>query len=94
MDTNTEDNGLSNTSKTILAVMGQMVNDSHAISGALIDNLTNERDELAAELELIREGIGTLYDKPWIPNQDTVLRALYPGYDTIKERAKFNNENR
>lgn len=51
---------------------------THATTNQLIDNLTADLAEARAELDAVRTGVNDALDGPYMPQPDTIRRALYP----------------
>ena len=77
-------------SRLIAQVMGahaQMTND---VSSRLIDSLTKERNELRAELAIIRDDLNEAFSGDWMPSPRMVFRLMYPTLARIE--AHMNGE--
>ena len=68
-----------------LILMGKMAEDTAATTNALIESLTNQLAEANARIDLIRTGVAALLDGPWMPTPDTIITALYPMHDRVKQ---------
>lgn len=67
----------------VALVLQQMLNDSHATSGALIDSLMHQNREMRATLAAIRTGVGALLDGPFAPSESAIRRALWPAAEFV-----------
>lgn len=71
-----------------LQLMGASSEGLAKTTNTLLDNLTAQRDELQAEVNAIRDTIQRMYEQPFMPNPEYVIRALWPSADTINHYRK------
>jgi hypothetical protein len=71
-------------------VMTHMLGESQRVTNQVMDNYKAEIAELKATIALIRDGVLTAYDKPYIPQPQVVVACLYPTTERIKEEVKAN----
>jgi len=72
----------------VLLLQQKMHQDTNSTMNALIDSFRWSYYQERARTHLVRNRIEQLYDSPWIPNADAVLRCLYPNEEDVKRLAK------
>jgi len=60
-----------------------MFKDSANTTRTLVDSLFAQVADLEAEIAAIREGVTGWFDGAYMPNPDSVLRALHPSRELI-----------
>jgi hypothetical protein len=60
------------------------------VTNALIHNLTHQEAELRATLELVRERITQIANRPYVASPFLYLEALRPSRADIDERMTYN----
>lgn len=67
-------------------LMEASVQMTHATTNALIDSITYEAAEQRATLELVREAIMEIANRPYVANPFLYLESLHPRRAEVQER--------
>jgi hypothetical protein len=68
------------------------MSQTHAMTNRVIENLTRERNELRAELTLIRDGLSDLLHGDFMPTPDAILRRLWPREARVQAQVAMDAE--
>jgi hypothetical protein len=75
-------------SSLVAQLLEANMTQTHAVTNAVIDNLTRNRDEANATLAAIRAGVFRLLSGPYMPTSEAIREALWPSADMVNAHRK------
>ena len=77
--------------KSLVAdIVTHMFENSASVHNRIAEYDQAKIAELIATLELIREGVSSLFDKGYMPTEAIIIKKLYPSKSHVEQRIEFN----
>jgi hypothetical protein len=71
-----------------LLLMQKMSSDTSATYSSLVESYRRSYAEAQATLDLVREGIDSMLNGPYMPTPHVLTTMLWPPRESVKERAE------